>query len=101
MVRYRVIVNALTRLRFCTPDGRMDLKQNGPPETAPQGFLPWFAIPNRKNSDVVIVSGHWAALGLRVADNLLALDSGCVWGQKLSALRLKDLRVYQVACGDE
>jgi bis(5'-nucleosyl)-tetraphosphatase (symmetrical) len=101
MVRYRVIVNALTRLRFCTPDGKMDLKHNGPPETAPQGFLPWFAIPNRKNSDVVIVSGHWAALGLRVADNLLALDSGCVWGGSLTAVRLNDRSVYQVACGRE
>ena len=101
MVRYRVIVNALTRLRFCTPEGKMDLKENGPPETAPQGFSPWFALPNRKNNDVVIVSGHWAALGLRVADNLLALDSGCVWGQKLSAVRLQDRRIYQVACGCE
>ena len=99
MVRYRVIVNALTRLRFCTAEGKMDLKQNGPPETAPQGYWPWFALPNRKNSDVVIVSGHWAALGLRVADNLLALDSGCVWGGSLTAVRLGDRKLFQVPCG--
>jgi bis(5'-nucleosyl)-tetraphosphatase (symmetrical) len=99
MVRYRVIVNALTRLRFCTSEGKMDLKQNGPPETAPQGFSPWFALPNRKNRDVVIVSGHWAALGLRVADNLLALDSGCVWGGSLTAVRLEDRKLFQVPCG--
>ncbi len=98
MERYRVIVNALTRLRFCTPEGKMDLKQNGPPETAPQGFSPWFALSNRKSMDMVIVSGHWAALGLRMADNLLALDSGCVWGGSLTAVRLEDRRVFRVAC---
>jgi bis(5'-nucleosyl)-tetraphosphatase (symmetrical) len=101
MLRCRVIVNALTRLRFCTPGGEMDLQHNGPPESAPPGFLPWFALPNRKNSDVVIVSGHWAAMGLRLTANLLALDSGCVWGQKLSAVRLGDRRLYQVRCGGE
>ena len=101
MLRCRVIINALTRLRFCTPDGHMDLKHNGPPESAPPGLFPWFALQNRKNSDVVIVSGHWAALGLRLADNVLALDSGCVWGQALSAVRLEDRRIYQVTCSGE
>jgi len=99
MARYRVIINALTRLRFCTAEGEMDLSQKGPPETAPQGFFPWFALPNRRSRDAVIVSGHWAALGLRVEDSLLALDSGCVWGQRLSAVRLRDRKIYQVSCG--
>ena len=98
MARYRMIINALTRLRFCTPEGEIDLMQNGPPETAPQGFFPWFAVPNRRSRDAVIVSGHWAALGLRMADNLLALDSGCVWGHQLSAVRLEDRKLYQVSC---
>jgi bis(5'-nucleosyl)-tetraphosphatase (symmetrical) len=101
MVRCRVIVNALTRLRFCTPEGTMDLKHTGPPESAPVGYSPWFALPNRRSSDAVIISGHWASLGLRVADNLLALDSGCVWGGSLTAVRLNDRKVYQVACGSE
>ena len=99
MARYRVIINALTRLRFCTPEGEIDLMQKGPPETAPQGFSPWFALANRRSRDAVIVSGHWAALGLRMADNFLALDSGCVWGHQLSAVRLEDRKLYQVSCG--
>jgi bis(5'-nucleosyl)-tetraphosphatase (symmetrical) len=99
MARYRLIINALTRLRFCRLDGEMDFKQNGPPETAPQGFFPWFAVPNRRSREAVIVSGHWAALGLRVADDLLALDSGCVWGGSLTAVRLEDRKVFQVSCG--
>ncbi|HEY3198742.1 MAG TPA: symmetrical bis(5'-nucleosyl)-tetraphosphatase [Nitrospirales bacterium] len=99
MARYRVIINALTRLRFCTLDGEMDFEENGPPETAPQGFSPWFAVPNRRSRDAVVISGHWAALGLRMEENLLALDSGCVWGQRLSAVRLEDRKLYQVSCG--
>ena len=98
MERYRVLVNALTRLRFCTTDGRMDLRHTGPPETAPDGFYPWFDLPNRRSKDTVIVCGHWAALGLRVSDNLLALDSGCVWGHQLSAVCLEDREVFQVPC---
>ena len=101
MARYRLIINALTRLRFCTLDGEMDFKENGPPETAPQGFFPWYAVPNRRSREAVIVSGHWAALGLRVADNLLALDSGCVWGGSLTAVRLEDRKVFQVSCRPE
>jgi bis(5'-nucleosyl)-tetraphosphatase (symmetrical) len=99
--RYRVIINALTRLRFCTFKGEMDFKHNGPPESAPQGFSAWFAVPNRKSRESLIVTGHWAALGLRVADNLLALDSGCVWGGSLTAVRLEDRKVFQVSCRPE
>jgi bis(5'-nucleosyl)-tetraphosphatase (symmetrical) len=98
MARLRVIINALTRLRFCAPDGTIDLKHTGPPESAPVGFSPWFALPNRRSSDAVIICGHWASLGLRVADNLLALDSGCVWGGSLTAVRLDDRKVFQVPC---
>jgi bis(5'-nucleosyl)-tetraphosphatase (symmetrical) len=98
MARLRVIINALTRLRFCAPDGTIDLKHTGPPESAPVGFSPWFALPNRRSSDAVIICGHWASLGLRVAENLLALDSGCVWGGSLTAVRLEDRKVFQVPC---
>lgn len=101
MSRYRVIINAFTRLRFCTPDGEMEFSRVGPPDTAPNGFFPWFEVPTRRSKEATVICGHWAALGLRVADNLLALDSGCVWGQKLSAVRLQDRRIYQVACSGE
>jgi bis(5'-nucleosyl)-tetraphosphatase (symmetrical) len=91
--RLRVIVNAMTRMRFCTPDGRMDFKTKG--KAPPPGYVPWFEL--RKDSEA-LVCGHWSALGLKLGEKLAALDSGCVWGGKLTALRLEDRAVYQVAC---
>ena len=96
--RLRVIVNAMTRMRFCTPDGVMDFKTKGEADKPPRGFLPWFEIAGRKSADQVLVTGHWSALGLRLEENLLALDSGCYWGQQLSAVRLEDRAVFQVEC---
>lgn len=98
MSRHRLIINALTRLRFCTPEGDMDLAHNGPPDSAPPGFLPWFDIPQRRTAQLTVVCGHWAALGLRVRDDLLAIDSGCVWGRQLTAVRLEDRKLFQVPC---
>jgi bis(5'-nucleosyl)-tetraphosphatase (symmetrical) len=101
--RTRVIVNALTRLRFCTPDGKMEFKANGGIDNAPAGYLAWFDVPERKTQDVTVVFGHWAALGLKLRDNLCALDSGCVWGNQLSAVRLStdpvQRQLTQVGCG--
>jgi len=91
--RLRVIVNAMTRLRFCTPEGKMDLKAKG--TTPPPGYDPWFALRRDKEA---IVCGHWSALGVRIAPKLAALDSGCVWGGKLTALRLEDRAVFEVPC---
>ena len=96
--RLRVIVNAMTRLRFCTPEGVMEFDAKGETAKAPPGYVPWFEVPGRKSADYTLVCGHWSALGLRIAPNLLALDSGCVWGGKLSAVRLEDRRLYQVSC---
>ena len=96
--RLRVIVNAMTRLRFCTPDGVMEFHTKGETTEAPAGHLPWFDVPGRRSADHTVICGHWSALGLRVAPQLLALDSGCVWGGKLTAIRLEDRRVYQVPC---
>ena len=98
MDRLRVIVNAMTRMRFCTPEGAMEFHSKGEATQAPAGYLPWFDVPNRKSADHVLVCGHWSALGLRMAPGLLLLDSGCVWGGKLSAVRLEDRRLYQVPC---
>jgi bis(5'-nucleosyl)-tetraphosphatase (symmetrical) len=69
---------------------------SGPLEDTPAGFAPWFRIPNRRSTDATIITGHWAALGLRLEDNHLAIDSGCVWGRQLTAVRLEDRQVFQV-----
>jgi len=100
--RLRVVVNAMTRMRFVTPDGRMEFRApgaKGPPEKAPPGTMPWFAVPGRKSADHRIVFGHWSALGFRQMENVLALDSGCLWGGQLTAVRLEDRRVFQTRCG--
>lgn len=96
--RLRVIVNAMTRMRFCTADGVMDFHTKGEVTKAPPGHLPWFEVPGRNSADSVLVTGHWSALGLKITENLLALDSGCLWGGHLTALRLEDRRVFQVDC---
>jgi bis(5'-nucleosyl)-tetraphosphatase (symmetrical) len=99
--RLRVIVNAMTRLRFCTAQGVMEFETKGEVTQAPSGYLPWFDVPGRKSADAIVICGHWSALGLRLAPNLLALDSGCVWRGQLSAVRLEDRRLYQVPCGGD
>lgn len=96
--RLRVIINAMTRLRFCTPEGRMDFTSKGGAEDAPAGFLPWFEAPDRQSAESTVVFGHWASLGLKIAPNIMALDSGCVWGRTLTAVRLEDRSVFQVDC---
>jgi bis(5'-nucleosyl)-tetraphosphatase (symmetrical) len=85
-------------MRFCTQKGVMELKTKGELAKAPKGHLPWFAVPNRQSADSVLVTGHWSALGLKITPNLLALDSGCLWGGELSALRLEDRQLFQVRC---
>ncbi len=96
--RLRVIVNAMTRMRFCTLDGIMEFKVKGKLANAPAGHLPWFDLPDRQSRDAVLVTGHWSALGLKVEPNFLALDSGCLWGGHLTAVRLEDRAVFQVPC---
>lgn len=94
--RLRVIVNALTRMRFCTPQGRLMLEAKGPPDKAPPGTVPWFRATGRASRTHTIVFGHWSALGFHRSEGLIALDSGCVWGGKLTAVRLDDGEVFQV-----
>ncbi|MCK6406630.1 MAG: symmetrical bis(5'-nucleosyl)-tetraphosphatase [Rhodocyclaceae bacterium] len=96
--RMRVVVNAMTRMRFCSAAGVMEFKTKGEVANAPPGYLPWFEVPGRRSADAVLVTGHWSALGLRVEPRLLALDSGCLWGRHLTAVRLEDRQVFQVDC---
>lgn len=101
MDRLRIITNALTRLRVCSADGEMDFHFKGAPTDIPAGLMPWFEVPGRKTTDKTLICGHWSALGLVLRDNLLSLDTGCLWGGQLSALRLEDRRLFQVPCAQE
>ena len=96
--RLRVITNAMTRLRFCHADGQMDFRAKGKPQEAPAGLIPWFQVPGRRSAGTTIVFGHWSALGLSIHSDCIALDTGCLWGGKLSALRLDDHRLFQIDC---
>lgn len=95
MERLRLILQVLTRLRTCTRDGVPCLEFSGPPDEAPPGCAPWFEAPGRKEKDVTVVFGHWAALGLHLGHRVIGLDTGAVWGNKLTAIRLKDRAVFQ------
>ena len=100
--RLRMIVNALTRLRFCTPEGVMEFDTSDGAHAAPAGYLPWFDVPGRKTRDITVAFGHWSTLGWLDRPDLLALDSGCIWGGCLSALKLgsgpTDHELIQVQC---
>ncbi len=93
--RLRVVVNAMTRMRFCTRAGRMEFRASG--TKAPKGYLAWFAT-RPASEKTTLVCGHWSALGLKLGGRLAALDSGCVWGGRLSALRLEDRALFEVSC---
>ncbi|WP_286742701.1 symmetrical bis(5'-nucleosyl)-tetraphosphatase [Aquabacterium sp. UBA2148] len=98
--RWRCVVNALTRLRFCTPEGEMEFATKEGAGGAPQGFVPWFEVPARATQGTPVAFGHWSTLGLIDRPDLLALDTGCVWGGRLTAVRVDGGRreVVQVVC---
>ena len=101
--RLRVITNALTRIRFCTPTGIMEFESKEGFEDGPKGYIPWFKTPKRKTQDSLIYFGHWSTLGLLQHGNVIGLDTGCVWGGKLTAMEVpesgkssKKLEIIQV-----
>lgn len=98
--RARFVINALTRLRFCTAEGQLDFKTKDGADGAPKGYLPWFDVPGRATAAQPIAFGHWSTLGLVNEPTLLATDTGCVWGGCLSAVRVDGGRreVVQVPC---
>ncbi len=100
--RLRVIVNALTRLRFCSAEGVMDFESTESASAAPPGLMPWFDVPGRRTANTLMAFGHWSTLGWLDRDDLLGLDTGCVWGGCLSAVRfgatLADRERLQVHC---
>jgi len=86
--RLRLITNTLTRMRFCTPSGQMEFESKEGLENGPKGYIPWFNAPKRKTADTLIYFGHWSTLGLLRRNNVIGLDTGCVWGGKLTALEI-------------
>lgn len=97
MDRLRVICNYFTRMRFCMAQGQLSFDYKGSLEHAPENLYPWFAVPNRREIDADIIFGHWAALqGAAVHPRIHALDTGCVWGRQLTALRLQDRQRFSV-----
>ena len=86
-IRLRFITNCLTRIRFCHPDGSLDFGAKGPPEDHAD-LVPWFDMPGRRTTETRIVCGHWSALGYVQRPDMVALDTGCVWGRELTAVRL-------------
>jgi bis(5'-nucleosyl)-tetraphosphatase (symmetrical) len=97
--RLRIITNYFTRLRFCKPDGTLELQTKGESNNPPPEFLPWFKIPNRQNKDLKILFGHWAALNGKADEpNIYALDTGCVWGNCLTAMCLETGKLFNVLC---
>ncbi|MCE4554695.1 symmetrical bis(5'-nucleosyl)-tetraphosphatase [Pelomonas cellulosilytica] len=98
--RLRFTVNTLTRLRLCTADGKIDFKTKEGVGAAPAGYLPWFEVPGRRTADTPIAFGHWSTLGLLDRPTLLGLDTGCIWGGRLTAARVDgtDREIIQVEC---
>lgn len=96
--RDRAIINIFTRMRYCSPRGRIAFEHKGEPGTQPPGLYPWYSVPGRANRDLKVVCGHWSTLGLFVGQGVHALDTGAVWGGKLTALQLdaETLHVVQV-----
>jgi len=101
MDRLRFITNCFTRLRYCDKDGNLNLKEKGPLGAQSKSVMPWFQVPNRKTRGDRIIFGHWSTLGYYAGDNILAIDSGCVWGGQLTAIEIKrstDIKVVTLDC---
>jgi bis(5'-nucleosyl)-tetraphosphatase (symmetrical) len=98
--RWRFVINVLTRIRFCSADGTLDFGAKGSANSAPAGMLPWFDVPARRTTGHPIAFGHWSTLGLIDRPDLLAIDTGCLWGGALTAVRVDNGRreVVQVRC---
>jgi len=102
--RLRVIVNGLTRLRFCTPEGAMEFSHHGDVSNAPPGYQPWFDVQDRLTRDTTVAFGHWSSLSALNREDVIELDTGCVWGRCLSALKIDPVsgsrEKIQVSCSE-
>jgi len=98
--RLRIIVNAMSRMRLVSADGTMEFGHKLGLAKLPAGYMPWYDVPGRASRGSAVIFGHWAALGLVLRDDVVCLDTGCVWGRGLSALRLEDRRLFQCDCAE-
>lgn len=96
--RLRFIVNCFTRLRLCSDKGKLEFKHKGELHNAPEGFHPWFELPQRQSASQRCVFGHWSALGLYQGHNVNGIDTGCLWGGSLTALKLETSEVISLDC---
>jgi len=97
--RLRFIVNCFTRMRYCDVDGRLDFIHSGPPGSQPKSLVPWFEVPKRKNAGMRVIFGHWSSLGYYEGSNCYAIDTGCLWGGQLTAIRLGEpVQRYSIDC---
>ncbi|MDP1664068.1 MAG: symmetrical bis(5'-nucleosyl)-tetraphosphatase [Methylobacter sp.] len=97
--KLRFIINCFTRMRYCDVNGRLDFVNSGPPGSQPKSLVPWFEVPKRKNADMRIIFGHWSALGYYEGPNCYAIDTGCLWGGQLTALKLgEQVQRFSIDC---
>jgi len=96
--RLRFITNCFSRLRYCDAEGRLELEEKGKPGSQADGLMPWFETPNRKTEKLRIVFGHWSTLGTINSDTIYPIDTGCLWGDSLTALRLDDCQKFSINC---
>ena len=102
MNKIRFIINCFTRMRYCDVNGRLDFSNNGAVGTQPAHLMPWFTVPGRKSSPMNIVFGHWSTLGYYQGNNCYAIDTGCLWGGQLTALKLgKKVKRLSIDCKGE
>ncbi len=100
MDRFRITINAMTRMRVVTATGRMNVKFKGELAVLPDDLTPWFVRKHSSFADKTIIAGHWSALGLHVYPGFIGIDTGCIWGRELTAVRLEDGKVFQVPCAE-
>ena len=98
MERLRFITNCFIRLRYCDAQGRQAQNEKGPPGSQPAGYRPWFELEDRRSRNDTIIFGHWSSLGFVDSNNVYGLDTGCLWGNSLTALRLEDRQPFSIDC---
>jgi bis(5'-nucleosyl)-tetraphosphatase (symmetrical) len=99
MAKLRFILNCFTRMRYCDAYGRLDLINSGPLGSQPEKLMPWFQVPKRKNANLRIIFGHWSTLGYYEGNNCYAIDTGCLWGGQLTALKLgEQVQRFSIDC---
>ena len=97
--RLRFIINCFTRMRYCDVNGRLDFANSGPLGSQPKELLPWFEVPKRKNADMRVIFGHWSTLGYYEGQNCYAIDTGCLWGGQLTAIKLgEQVERFSIDC---